>query len=521
MQNSIFYYGLMLLAISLPLSKSLFTIVSALVLINWIIDTEFWEKIKSFFKNKTAIVFSLVYFVHIIWLINTSDFQFAFSDLGLKIYILVFAMVFSTSTYISSREFRNILLAHAFSVIIVSVIGVARFYLLDTAEFRTMSPFISHIRLSLNICIAVFSLFYYSYHSSRHFKSSIKVRKFLVASFAVMIAWLIFFLLKMQSLTGLIIIGVVFSIIFLQYIFKSSAKIFMRVLLAAIALAIPVFALFFIGNMFSNYIHRPAVDFEQLERYTSKGNKYTHDTIFHIHENGRWTGLYICEMELRQAWNQRSTIAYDSLSESGFPVGSALIRYMTSLDLRKDHDGVYALSEADIQAVSKGIATVEGAIGFGLMPRIHAVFFEFNMYKTRGQIAGSSMVQRYDLWKNAIQLISRNIFTGTGTGDLRSSFEQQLARSGSPLYGTGLRIHNQYLSFLAAFGIFGFFICMFSLIYPYFKSFRCRDYFPMVFVVVFFLSNIPESTLETLAGAGFYSFFGALYLFQKRDEHEL
>lgn len=521
LQNSFFYYGLLLLAISLPLSKSLFTIVSALILINWVIDAELWHKIKSFFSDRIAIAFSLVYFVHLIWLINTSDFQFAFFDLGLKIYIFVFAIVFSTSPYVSPKEFRNVLLVHSLSVFVVTITGFIHFKLLDTAEFRTMSPFISHIRLAMNVCIAVFTLLYYSVHKADHFQSNTKARKFLPFVFALMIIWLIFFLTKMQSLTGLILIGIVFFILLLKYLFRRIASSFIRILVIAIVIAAPLFISFYIVSIFRDYMHRPAVDFGELDKLTSRGNEYTHDTTFHIHENGKWTGLYLCEEELRHAWNQRSGIAYDSLSETGFPVGSALIRYLTSLDLRKDHDGVYALNEEDVAAISRGIATVENARGSALEKRIHTVFFELNMYKTRGQIAGSSILQRYDLWKNAISLIKDNFLTGTGTGDLKSDFERQLAESGSPLSATALRMHNQYFSFFAAFGILGFLICIFSLIYPFIARGLYKDYFGLIFLIVFLLSFIPESTLETLAGAGFYSFFGALFLFQKRHDHRI
>ncbi|MBK7094401.1 MAG: hypothetical protein IPH57_04805 [Saprospiraceae bacterium] len=56
---------------------------------------------------------------------------------------------------------------------------------------------------------------------------------------------------------------------------------------------------------------------------------------------------------------------------------------------------------------------------------------------------------------------------------------------------------------------------MISLTYPYLKSGSYRSYFTIVFLLIFLLSNLTEDTIESLSGATFYAFFGALYLFQQ------
>jgi O-antigen ligase len=136
-------------------------------------------------------------------------------------------------------------------------------------------------------------------------------------------------------------------------------------------------------------------------------------------------------------------------------------------------------------------------------------------YKTKGEIKGSSMIQRLEMIKISIIIIKNNFMFGTGTGDVPDAFKNQLEISKSPLSDTRIRSHNQYLSLFVAFGIIGFLLSLLSLIYPYFISDAFKNYFVVVFMLIFLMSIFTEDTIESLSGATFYSFFGSLYLFQR------
>lgn len=514
-RRKIFIVGLFLLAVAVPTSETGVTASMIILLVGWLIDNKLFTKIRSFFSNRIALSFSLIYFVHLIWLANTSDFDYAVLDLRTKFSVFLFALIFSTSPLISGKEFRNLMLVHALTVFIATIIGVYRYYNTDSVDFRNFSPYISHIRFALNICIAVFTFIYYTYYSEKYFSLSHGVKQGISVIFSILAGWLIVFLILMQSFTGLLIIGFVVFIGFIRYLFSSSISKSVKITILILTVGIPLAGIVFLYNSYNQYTSRPGIDFSKLERTTNRGNEYIHDTIVYGIENGKWTGLYICEKEMREAWNKRSNMKYDSLDGNGFYVSSTVIRYLTSMELRKDLDGINALTDEDVTNIEKGIATKESLKGFGVKSRLNTIFFELMRYRTEGEIKGSSMIQRYELLKNSTYIIYDNFFTGVGTGDVPNAFRQQLHKSGSPLKDTRMRSHNQYLSLFVAFGILGFILCLISLTYPYLKSGSYRSYFTIVFLLIFLLSNLTEDTIESLSGATFYAFFGALYLFQQ------
>ena len=505
----------MLLALSVPTSETGITASMVLLLAGWLADNQLYKKIKTFFRSKTALAFALLYFVHIAWLINTSDYNYAILDLRTKFSIFLFSLIFSTTPMISAKEFRNVMLVHALTVFITSIIGVYRYLDSDLVDFRNFSPFISHIRFSLNICIAVFTFIYYSYHSEKSFNCIPHTKKGIKLIFYVFSLWLFVFMVLMQSFTGLIITLSVLFFGLIWYVINSVTSRYIKLSVFILIITIPLAFYLYFYNSFKEYMSRPVVNFNSLGKFTKKGNEYRHDTTYYGLENGKWTGLYLCESEMRETWNKRSLMKYDSLDDNGFYVSSTIIRYLTSKDLRKDEEGINSLSDEDVSNIEKGIATKESLQGWGIRSRLNTIFFELMRYETDGEIKGSSIIQRYELLKNSLNIISDNFFTGVGTGDVPYAFKQQLNRSGSPLKDTRMRSHNQYLSLFISFGLLGFLLCVFSFVYPYLKSGQDLSYFTVVFLIVFFLSNLSEDTIESLAGATFYSFFGAMYLFQQ------
>ncbi|MGE5355988.1 MAG: O-antigen ligase family protein [Deltaproteobacteria bacterium] len=510
----IFLSGLFLLAVSVGSSETGITVSLVLILASWLPDKDIGKKILIFFNNRIALSFSLIYFVHLIWLVNTSDFDYALFDLRTKFSILLFAIVFSTTNKISRIQFRNLMLVHAITIIICTVIGVYRYYKMDLIDFRDFSPFISHIRFSLNICIAFFTILYYGYISN-DINVYPKVQRMALKLFTTIVAlWFLIFLSLMQSFTGLIIIAAIaFSIATFKFI-RSGINKTIKYLILVIIFALPVLVLLYILNSYRAYTQKPQIDFSRLDKYTKGGNVYRHDTTFFGLENGKWTGIYLCEPEMRSEWNKRSILKYDSINKHGHNTSSTLIRYLTSKDLRKDSNGIVALSNEDVKNIENGIATVYELDGIGLRSRLYTIFFEIEQYSSKSEIKGSSIIQRLEVIRTSFDIIGSNFFTGVGTGDLPYEFKKQLEKRDSPLKDTRIRSHNQFLSLFIAFGLFGFLLCLFSMIYPYLKSGSWTNYFVFVFLIVFFLSVLAEDTIESLNGATFYSFFGALFLFQ-------
>jgi len=136
-----------------------------------------------------------------------------------------------------------------------------------------------------------------------------------------------------------------------------------------------------------------------------------------------------------------------------------------------------------------------------------------------GRYDGHSVVQRLEYWKAALGIISSNPIIGVGTGDIQDAFDEQYEIMHSHLSDRWrLRAHNQYLTMFAVFGVVGFLLFLFSLIYPYMKEKKTMNFCYSVFLLIILISMITEDTLETQAGVTFYAFFNSLFLFAENKE---
>ncbi|WP_348773087.1 O-antigen ligase family protein [Maribellus sp. YY47] len=250
-----------------------------------------------------------------------------------------------------------------------------------------------------------------------------------------------------------------------------------------------------------------------LELKTAQGNPYKHDTQNPMVENGHYVYLYICEPEMREEWNQVSEIKYDSIGGSGYPVAATLMRYLTSKDLRKDAEGVKALSEQDVRNIEAGMANYIYERRFSLYPRIYQTIWEYYVFTQTGNANYQSFSQRIEFARAAITIIKKNFFFGVGTGNWKEEFAKAFKENNSKLdeslYASS---HNQYLNYIVKFGMLGFIYIMFSLIYPIIKTRRYHDPYFLVFLVFMLVANLADSNLESHMGSSFFFFFYCLFI---------
>lgn len=506
--QTLFYLGILLLAVSLPLSKFGMSLGMLILSANWLLEGNLKQKFGLFFKNKPALVIASIFIIHVIWLINTSNFKYGLDDLRTKIPILALAIVMSTTPCINFKKFKTVLFVHIGAVFAASLVGIFIYITQNIVEIRHISPFISHIRLSLNICIAIFSLVYFLFFDSGF-------RLFLKIGFVIIIAWFLFFLFILQSMTGILIIIVVTFCILLHFIIKARRNPTLKYSLVSLLIVTPALLLFLSYRTVSDYFTPIPTEVNKLYDSTAYGSPYIHDTIHMPIENGRWVGINMCLPELMKAWEERSAIPFYNDDSSGQDIRITLIRYLNSKDLRKDYEGVQQLSNDDIQNIESGIANYKYTKFFSLKTRLYKLLWEYQNYKMNGDIQGHSIIQRIELWSVSVELIKKNFLFGSGTGDLPDVFKDELIQRNSPLKETRMRSHNQFLSIFVAFGIFGFLWFVFSLIYPMIKTKKYKDYFFMVFFIVLFLSMLTEDTIEPQDGLSFFAYFYTLFLFQR------
>ncbi len=132
-------------------------------------------------------------------------------------------------------------------------------------------------------------------------------------------------------------------------------------------------------------------------------------------------------------------------------------------------------------------------------------------------MSGHSVTQRLEFWRAGERIIGKNWLLGTGTGDIVKAFDNEYHEMNSSLDKQfRWRSHNQYISMLAIFGIFGLLWFLFVLFSPGFLSGMNKDYFYFIFLCVLLLSMLTEDTLEDQAGVTFYAFFTSFFLFARK-----
>ncbi len=507
----VYFGGIILLAASLPLSPFVLTLSQIIITLNWLAEGNLKNKMRKIWQRKSVFIFLLLFAAHLLWLINTTDFAYAFRDIKIKLPLLILPVIMGTSRALRENQVKIILLAFTGAIVASSLVSIYHLSIITwkpMSDVREISVFISHIRFSLLVNIAIFSLIYLL--MTETFRWNRALRNILWAT----LVWLILFLFILQSLTG-IIIFILTSFIFLIMFspcFENRYWYIRTPLLYGISALLTAILIYSVVIIFS--FSTKETDPELLKTYTPSGNTYMHDTWNKQMENGNYVWININEQELAQQWNRRSSIDYRGLDNMGHELRHTLIRYLTSLGYDKDAASVSRLTETDIRNIENGMANHIYQHNKWIYPRIYQVIWEIDNYRKGGNPTGHSIAQRIEYWKAGIDIVARNFWFGTGTGDVALAFERQYEESETLLSPEWqLRAHNQFLTFLISFGIAGFLLAVFSMTAPFFIEKRQAQMMPFIFAIVVILSMITEDTLETQAGATFFVFFYALFIF--------
>lgn len=532
--------GLLMVAAGLTLSPFLMGMSQFWLVLVWLVDvlTSPFKgagggktKLSRFWHNKAAVLLVAFYLMHIVGLLWTSDFQYAMKDLRVKLPILVMPFVLSSMEPLDRKRFDLVMLVYVLSVFIATLFSSASYWRHDYEDVREISRFISHIRFCLNIvfCIAIIGWYMVKTkvpESLQKVEGSSKVR-FPVPAFSTKLAinrylqffllfWFVYQIYILESLSGYVILGAVLLIsavyAFLQWKKSRAWHIAVGGTALAIMVVVTLLAIHFVRPM----LKVEPVDFSTLEKKTILGNDYWHDTVYNPVEDGKYVGLYYCKKELQEAWPQRSSLPFEGTTTNGENLEATLSRYLTSKDLRKDAQGVMALTDEDVRNVEQGVANYNNWKHPGMHARLSSTLFEYNLYRRFNNPNGGSLSQRIEFTRASFHIIGQHPWFGVGTGDVPQAFAQTYDEIHSPLKEEyRFRAHNQYLAIAVAFGLVGLAFFLFVLLYPWFSSKRHHTYLYMVFLCIMLLSMFPEDTLETQAGATLFAFFVSLLLFAK------
>ncbi len=469
------------------------------------------RQFKKFLRNKPAVLFASLYLMHVIGVLYSSDLQFALKDLRIKLPLLSLPVLFSALPPLRRKEVYHLLGIHALAVLGGTLSSIFLFFYTGNTEFRDLFPYFSHIRFSLNAVLAVFNLAYLIGYT-RYFS-----KKYRIAAGGLAV-WIILFLFIFKSFTGIIAFLIVTGIVLIVMILRTRRNL-IRIPFLLLLIAIPAFLTWNFIQSYRGYTVAPKPDFEKLDKKTARGNPYTHDTLLYKIESGSYVGLYINRKELKKAWNKRSSIDFDSLDNKNQPIKHTLVRYLNSVELRKDAAGVQALTKQDIRNIENGIANKSYTRLLSVRSRFDKIIMGYLNYQRKNDPSGSSIMQRFEYWKASVSLIERNPVIGVGTGDVKTEFKKQYDRMNSKLpKNQRRRAHNQFLAITVGFGFIGLAWFLIAFFYPpYLKKGYSLFLFNIhLFIVI--LSMLYEDTLEPQPGVTFVAFFYAMYLFGLREK---
>ena len=467
-------------------------------------------KLSAFCRNKTALVVTSLYALHVIGLLWTSDFAYAFKDLRVKLPLVVLPLIMSTMPAINKKQADTVLGVYVVAVFVATVLSFYKYVTASYSDIRQISSFISHIRFSLNILMCICILLYCMANDKRLWLRLLS---------GAVACWFLAQIYIMQVMSAYLILVAVLVFAAFYAIFKSGMSKTLKLSLTGLALLALVAVAAAVVHVAKPLFSVEKVDFATLPATTAQGNSYRHDTVSSGVEDGRYIGLYYCEDELREAWDSRSDVAFDGLTLDGWPVKEVLARYMTSKNLTKDAAGMAAMSDEDIVNVTNGVANYNNFTYPGIRSRLSVMAFELNNYRRTGNPNGGSVSQRLEYNKASLYLIGKHPVFGVGTGDIPNAYKQAYVELDSILDDQyRYKAHNQYLSIMVGFGAIGLLVFLISLFCPCAMSKNKWNFLSISFFLIILLSMLPEDTIETQAGATFFAFFNAFFLFATPDD---
>jgi hypothetical protein len=453
----------------------------------------YWENWK---KQPVFWFIAGILLLHVVGLFYSTDLGYAFRDLKTKLPLFVVPITL-IGYPILKRDIHLVLLGFLASLLITSIINWLHMSSISDAgeivSFRDVSLFGSHIRYGLLIVMGIITAVYFFINQPKFFFIWVPV-----------ILWLIYYTAIGQVLGGYL--ALVFAVIamVLYGIRKFKSRTTKQISIGVVVLLV-VLGVFSTVKYFSP--NNENYDFGDLPKYTEQGNEYFHDTTFLWFENGNHVMSYISEVELQEAWQNRSELPYHTVDSNGYELKSVIFRYMTSKGLTKDAEGMRKMTAKDIKNIEMGVTNI-GDQSNSPFSRFETLKNQIQNYSDGGDPDGNSLLQRFEHWKAAKDIIEENWLVGVGTGDVQAAFDESYRENNSKLDPKRWnRAHNQFLTFWVSFGILGFLLFVIFWSYLLYLFYTKVNFIGLCFTLVAIVSFLSEDTIETQQGVTFIALF--------------
>lgn len=452
---------------------------------NWVLEGRWHEKFADFRHNRPLHLVLAIAGVALLWSIGTRDLPHTLYVLQIGMPFLAIPLVVLTSAPLDRREVLSVTVCYVGAVFVMTIVGLVRYLTLPDLPYRDIVPHISSIRFGLNLCFCIVLLL----GTSRTSITSSLLRWGLAL-------WFLVFLFLIHAYTGLIILLVLALVLPVAYWRQMAPRVRWTALSLGLAawLAVGGATLYYHHEYYT--LRAPSTDAVRPP-LTAGGNPYLHRQDGLI-ENGNYVHQYVCEKEMREQWVHLSDYPFDSLTPVGYTVYPALLRYLNAIGATKDSLGMTRLQPEDVAAIEHGIANPV-YLQHGPRKLFYVLFYEYENYRCFRSVSNFSTLQRLELWRAGWTMHTRAPLLGYGTGGIQQGLEVELLKSQSPLAGSGLHLHNQYLTLLVAFGWVGFLIIAFFFV----RILRRRPWLWTAHCVIVLVSFVADNTLSTLAGITF------------------
>lgn len=508
--SAIFFFGVILTAFSMPLWNLGMSLGQFIMAGGWLLAGNLKSRLQFATKQTIFWLFIGLFLMHIMGLWNTTDFKYAMKDITVKLPLLLMPLFIAARPQLTVKQVRILFHFLFLGVLVSTITGWATYQGWTGKEvhgFRDLSVFISHIRLSLLIDVSIVMSLYYAKEANSNIEK---------LGYGILILWCFYFLILLQSITGLLLLALLFTVAIVFFGIKkknNGVKMATTVLLLLI--------LFAGWRSYDAIFVQSIQPYEEASNYklkvTARGNVYQNDWSRQDVEEGRLVWRQYNEYEMDTAWSTRSSQSVWDLDQQGHMQLVTLMRYLTFKYLTKDAAGIQKLSEEDVQLIERGFPTPESEAGRNsIQYRLKELASEYRNYHFSNDANGHSLAQRLEYWEASKNIIQKYPFAGVGTGDVPDAFQEMYNEINSNLANEWrLRAHNQYLSFAVAFGWPGLLFFMFVLLFSVRYACQQQNYIYLAFLIIAIGSFFNEDTLETQAGVTFFAFLNAIFLWGK------
>jgi len=508
--EQVYFYLLLLIAISLPLSVYTTSMFICQLATNWVLEGRFREKWNRFKSNRALQVFLLIFALQLVGLLWSENLSYGLKLIKIKLPLLALPLIIATSLPLDRLQVKRILLLFSFAVFVASMASVLKLmgWLPGGIEdYRDLSVFIHHTRFSLMVVLSLLISFYFLFIN----RGTVSRAEGLYH--VVVLLWFPVFLILLKSLSGIVVAGFLAFFLLLRALMEIRDQV-IRFMILVPVLMIPLLAILYFNRAVDKYYTVDELAVEELDPYTREGNPYVHQPERKEMENGHYVWLYICDEELSEEWNSVSALDYGGRTNNGSSLRTTLIRFLASRDLRKDAAGLKQLSEEEIRAIERGTANHIYLQRFRLYPRIYEVIWEFDRYKLGYPPNGKSVLQRYLYLQASWSIAREHLLFGVGNGDVLQEFKNYYNAVDSPLVRKERKaVHNQYHIELIAFGLGGLLVFLVAMVAPLYLARKQRSFLASSFLLLLMLSMFSDFTLDIATGAAFGGLFYSLFLF--------